>query len=247
MLNNDRLLKEAAAFKKDASKEFDKAVKELIALAWETGAVSENFLWESDPVLDDKANAILRRLSESLAEKAKARAKEAIMEELDFFNFDEAWAEVEGEDYDSLLFRFDMQGSHLKDLLAIWIAIAAVHRIGKSELRILVSRYINNPYASPLWSGLPSDAIRWGRGYSRNILEQIAIIGQNAILGAARYAEWMDAFEKGAQYYIRRRGSSYDCDVCDDLANTPIPIDVPFEIPHSRCCCFAEYFFTPLV
>lgn len=243
MLEQDRLVKTVAAFKRDASREFDKALKALIDLAWESGDLNENFLWENDTALDDKANAILRGLSESLAEAAKARAREAVREALDFYDFDEAWGQVDGEGNDALLFRFDMQGSHLKELLAIWIALAVVNRIGKTEMRVLVSRYLNNPFASPLWRGLPADAIRWGRGYARNILEQLAVIGQNAIIGSARYAEWMDARDAGAEYYVRRRGSYYDCDTCDELANKPIPIQVPFEVPHPRCCCFPEYFF----
>ena len=247
MLDNDRLARYAATFKKDASKEFDKAVMALISLAWEKGDLSDNFLWEANPQLDAEANAILRDLSDTLAEKAKERARVAVQEMLDFDEFDTAWDQTDGDDYDTILFRLDMQGSHLKDLLAIWIALAVVNNIGKSELRVLVLRYLNNPFTSPLWKRIPIDSLRWGRGYSRNVLEQLTLIGQNAIIGAVRFAEWMDASERGAKYYIRRRGSSYACDECQELANKPIPIEVPFVIPHGRCMCYAEYFFDEIV
>ena len=240
---NDSLIKSAASFKRDASKEFDRIVKALIALVWAKTTPTVDFLFESDPDLDAEANALLRGFSDTLSELAKKRAEDVIRASLGYDDSDYAWETVEGEDYDSVLFRFDMQGSHLKELLDIWIAIAVLYKISQSELLVLISRYINNPYTSPLWRGIPRDALRWGRGYSLNILDQIAVIGQNAIIGAARYAEWMDERRKGAKYYIRRRGSNYDCDECQDMANVPIPIETPFEIPHPRCCCYPEYFY----
>jgi len=244
MPNNQRLTKLAASFRNAASSEFDRAVKKLIALAWEYGEPTDNFLWETNPEMDAKANEILRELSDNLARKAKETARSAIANELEFLDFNELWDEANGDDGGAtLLFRFDMQGSHIKELLAIWIALAAVNHIGKTHLRILISRYINNPFTAPLWKGIPLDALRWGSGYSKNIVAQLAVIGQNAIVAAKRLAEWKEAAENGADYYIRRRGSNYDCKECDALCNKPIPMDVPFEFLHSNCMCYAEYHY----
>lgn len=241
-VSNRRLVREAAEFKADASKEFDKAVKALLDLVWSYGNPSEDFLFGADPELDAKANAILRGLSDNLVARAKARA-EAVVRDSVGYGFGESWEEAADEDDATILFHFDMEGSHLKELLEVWIALAAVNSIRKSELRVMISRYLKNPYASPLWKGIPLDAIKWGRGYSRDIIDQLAVIGQNAIVTAARHAEWMRESENGASYYIRRRGSSYDCDVCEEMANKPIPISIPFQIPHSRCMCYPEYFY----
>ena len=242
-VSKERLVREAARFKDDASKEFDKAVKALLDLVWSEGSPSADFLFESDPELDAKANAILRGLSDNLAARAKARAASIVRESLDGYGFEESWEETADEDDATILFRFDMEGSHLKELLEVWIALAAVNAIRKSELRVMISRYLKNPYASPLWRGIPLDAIKWGRGYSRDIIDQLALIGQNAIVGTARHAEWMKELENGAVYYIRRRGSTYDCAVCDEMANKPIPISIPFQFLHSRCMCWPEYFY----
>jgi len=238
---NEALIREAASFKRDASKEFDRVVKALIDLVWAANAQSADFLFESDPALDAEANALLRDFSDTLASLAKKRAEEIIRASLDYYDFGEDWSHV--DEGDEVVYRFDMAGSHLKELLEIWIALAVLNEISKGELRVLVSRYLNNPYASPLWRGIPLDSLRWGRGYSRNILEQITVIGQGAIIGAARHAEWIEERRKGAKYYIRRRGSNYNCDECQDMANVPIPIETPFEIPHPRCCCYPEYFY----
>lgn len=238
MPDRDTLPRKAADFKNYVSREFDKAVKALIDLAWAEKSPTINFLWESDPILDEKANAILRGLSDTLIQKAKALAAEAIRNEAEFYEFDDEWEEARE--------RMDMAGSHLKELLEIWIALAAANALSKGELRILISRYLNNPYASPLWRGLPRDILKWGRGYDKNILDQLAVIGQNAIVSVSRYAQWLEARGNGAQYYIRHRGSYYDCPDCDSLCGYPIPIETPFLWLHSRCMCWPEYFYEPM-
>lgn len=242
MLDNARLSEDTASFKRYASKEFWQAVSELIALAYKYASAGADFLWDMDPNLDAEANRILQDLSDSLAEKAKAIARSVIEESFELGDLDEAWDRDNGNAYVPIVTRLDLQGSHLKELLEIWVALAFVHHISKSELKVLISRYLANPYASPLWKRLPQDAIKWGRGYARNVLEQMTVIGQGAIVAAVRYAEWNDARDTGADYYVRRRGSGYECKVCQDMANKPIPIYVPFEIPHPRCMCWPEFF-----
>lgn len=249
-VSNDRLVSEAAAFRRDASREFDRVVKALLDLVWAKRAPTRDFRFTDDAELDAEANAILRGLSDTLAARAKARAESIIRDSLPEYDFGEEWEDdwdaTDDEDGTPLLWRFDMEGSHLRDLLEIWIAIAVLDGIAKSELRVLISRYISNPFASPLWSGVPKGALAWGRGYSKNILEQITVIGQNAIVRASRRAEQREERRGGATYYIRRRGSNYDCDVCEDMANVPIPIDVPFDFPHPRCMCYPEYHYGPI-
>ena len=108
---------------------------------------------------------------------------------------------------------------------------------------ILTRFYLSNPFTSTLWKGLPKDALKWGRGYSRNIIDQMSVIGQNAIVSAYRYAEGRQETAKGATYYIRRRGSNYDCPDCDSLCGYRIPIYEPFDFIHSRCMCWPEYHY----
>ena len=240
MPDRDSLARKAASFKRDAQRAFDQAVLSLIELVFDKGDPSVRFLWENYPRLDAEANAILRGLSDDLAKKAKALAEEAIRDAFDSEDFGEIW------DEETLVERFDMAGSHLKELLEIWIAVAALNGIRKGELRVLITRYLNNPFASPLWKGLPKDILAWGRGFDKNILEQIAVIGQNAIIGGARLAEWMEARRNGATYYIRRRGSYYHCPECDSLCGYPIPIETPFDYVHSRCMCYPEYHYDPI-
>lgn len=247
MLDRDRLTRAAASFKRSASREFDEVVRALIELGFRHAGAGADFLWDMSPGLREEAMAICRGLSDTLADKAKAIARGVVEDALSDYDFDEAWDRDDGRDgFAPILTRLDQEGSHLLELLEIWLALAFLNRIRKGELVVLVSRFLSNPFASPLWRGLPKDILKWGRGYSVNILDQIGRIGQDAIVASARYAEWQDAREDGAVYYIRRRGSGYDCPECDDLCGYPIPIDEPFVWLHSRCMCWPEYHFEPM-
>lgn len=243
MLDNGKLAERAASFKRLSQREFDKAVRELVALAFKYAKAGAGFLWDMEPELNDEANRILRDLSDELADKAKEIARAIVEDMLDEYDFEEAWEQADDAWDVPLITRLDQQGSFLKELLEIWVAIAFVNHMTQGELRVEVSRYLANPFASPLWRGIPADALAWGRGYSKDIAGQIAVIGQNSIIAATRLAEWMDAGAKGADYYIRRRGSWYDCPECDSMCGYPIPIATPFEFAHSRCMCWPEYHF----
>lgn len=246
MPDNPRLAKSAASFRRAATTEFDRAVKALIDLAFKYKEMGADFLWERDPELNDEANRICRNLSDTLAEKAKAIARGVFEDSLDDYDFEDSWDRDDDDRYVPIITRFDQEGSHLLELLEIWLALAFLNSITKGELRVLVSRFLSNPFASPLWRGLPLDILKWGRGYSKNIIDQLTVIGQNAIISAYRYGEWQQARAKGAEYYIRRRGSNYDCPECDSLCGYPIPIETPFVWLHSRCMCWPEFHYEPM-
>jgi len=230
MLNQSHLIDTVAAYKKDSRKHFNEAVAALLALAWPYR--KEGFVFDPSFALYDDALVLCMELSDKCEESARKRLQQAI-ESLE-------WDGEIPEDAEALE-SLDMAGTHLLDLLGVWIGVAAVNGWTESYTRVMVSRYLSNPFLCPEWRNIPLSTLAWGRGYARDIAEQLAIIGQGIIISGARYAEQQDEAASGATYYIRRRGSYYDCAVCDDLAGKPIPIGVPFEIPHPRCCCFPEY------
>ena len=235
MLNQATLIDEVAAYKKDSKRHFDKAVLDLLALAWPHR--KEGFTFDPSFALYDDALSICVVLSNRCAESARARLLRTI-ESLEWDG--DPWDEVYDQDEES---RFDMAGTHLLDLLSIWISVAAVNGWTQGYTRVMVSRYLTNPFLCPEWSTIPLDALKWGRGYAKDIAEQLAIIGQGLIVSGARLAEQEDERERGATYYVRHRGSNYDCPDCDDLSERPIPIDVPFVTTHPRCVCWPEYFY----
>lgn len=239
-MDNERLLDQVAAYKGKARRLFEDAVTALIALAFRYQHLGDNFLWDADPVLERECNAILRGFSEKARDAAKKKAEEIIKAE--GWNND-ALDVFDGEGENSILWSLDMAGSHLRELLEIWIAIAFVEKMTPEYLRVLVIRYVANPYASSQWARLPAGLLKWGRGYQRDLINQVALIGQDAIVGSVREAEWIDALENGASFWVWRRGSNYKCPECEANAGRVFPIDIPFSTMHARCMCYAEYHY----
>ena len=217
----------------------------LLSLAWEYQSLGEDFSFEADAALYEEALRICRDLSDKCARDAKNRALQLIRE-YDLYDEDEIWDYAMDEGDNNVLARFDMAGSHLLKLLDLWVAVALSNGFTKEYTRISILRYIGNPYASGLFGKVQKDILRWGRGFDRNLIDQLSVIGQNTIVDAARYAEYLDAVGNGATYYIRRRGSNYVCPECDDLCGEPIPIEEPFIRTHSRCMCWPEYHYSPI-
>lgn len=240
MLNQSDLIDAVAAYKKDSEKHFWDAVTALLALAWPYR--KKDFAFDESFALYDEAIVECINLSDKCSESARRRLYGIIEDSLDYADEEAAWDVAESDSIES----FDMAGTHLMDLLGVWIGIAAANKWTQGYTRVMISRYIHNPFLCPEWKDIPLDALAWGRGYAKDVAEQLAVIGQGIIIGGARYAEWTDAQAKGATYYIRRRGSTYDCDICDELAGFPIPIEEPFEIPHPRCVCRPEYHYEPI-
>lgn len=244
MPNNEALTKTAAAFKPRAQRHFEEALEALLELAWKyKDSITGEFRFDADPDLYNEALRICMEMTDKASKDVRALVEAIINDSLDDADWEAAWDEV----YDSnAVAVFDMAGSHLLAMLAIWITLAVQSGWSQSYTRITILRYISNPYASPEWRHIPVTALAWGKGYGKDLVSRLTVIGQNLIIAAFRYAEWVDARAKGATYYIRRRGSNYYCPACDALCGYPIPIETPWEELHSRCMCFAEFHYDPM-
>lgn len=235
-LSNDELTKIAAAFKGPAKKRFDTALAALLSLAWEYKYMGDTFRFDVSPDLYDRALAICREMSDGCLEDSEKLVRTIFDEEIEM---DNTAAEIAQES-------FDMAGSHLIELVTAWAIVAFENGFTESYTRISIVRYMNNPFASGMFGAWGKDVLKWGRGYDRNIFSQMTVIGQNLIIDAARSEEWRQMLSGGATYYIRRRGSNFDCPTCDETCGFPIPISEPFERTHSRCVCWPEYHYEPM-
>ena len=82
-----------------------------------------------------------------------------------------------------------MAGSHLLLLLDIFVMLAFANGFSQAYTRISIGRYMNNPFASGLFGAWGKDVLKWGRGYDRNLMSRLAVIGQNLIIDASRAHE----------------------------------------------------------
>lgn len=230
------LIDAMAVAKSDAPGLFDRVVNAILALAWEYR--DADFRWEDHPDLDEKVNELLRGLSDGLANAARERARELLtllgLEELEEESIEYAEREIDGED---AIFRLDMQASHLKELLAGWLVVAAMASLSITQTRSLIYSYLNSPSASPEWRGAGLSKPGWGTGYAVNVLNGVAVIMQDMINASYQYAKQKQFAEDGAVGYRIERGSDYDCPLCDSYVGPVYPVGEMILPIHPRCVC----------
>lgn len=233
------VIDEMASMKEDVKRAVEDAVAAVILLAWPY--ISEDFSWDAYPDLDSKVNKIMSGLSDEVRMQIRRKAKKALAEEGMEELYDDAIAFAEKEiDGQTMLYRLDMHATHLKDVLAGWLAVAAVSSLTQVETRVNLMAHLPNPALSPLWrkAGLP--VLKWGRGYIRSAVDGMTLIGQDAI---NRSYQWsvVERFKKddGIIGYRTVRNSSFDCPYCDELGKEVWPLDVVVLPYHARCVCSA--------
>lgn len=242
MTDHDAVIDAMSSVKGDVKERVDKAVAAILLLAWSYRR--EGFSFEDFPELNDQVNKILQSLSDGNLADAEKRAK-ALLESLGLGDWDDeslayAEREIDGE---NALWRLDLHASHLKELLAGWIAVAATQKLSMTQMRLLMNTYGGMPWLSKKWRDSGLGKMGWGSGYQRDIVGAITVIGQNVINTAFLYSSVAEGILRGAVGYRTFRNSGYDCTLCDELTRHVWPIDV-FVLPaHSRCVCDIELMY----
>lgn len=246
-----RVIEEMAKAKSDVERRLRVCIPEIIRECSAFAYLGKNFTFGINTDLENRVNQRLIALSDEILDDIESRARKAI-----------EYAEEEDDEAIILLYirrtignedrvqRIDKHCSTLRYFLEGWIAIGMVDKIKEHELTNQIFRYIDNPFASPLWqeafnAGYLSNAIRsggysYGKGNQRDILSALTEIERYAINEAFQYGSLLNYAKRGAIGYIIHRGSTYDCPHCDSNCGFVIPLD-DIRVPqHPRCCCWTE-------
>ena len=236
MTDHDAVIDAMSSVKGDVKARTDKAIATILLIAF--AYRREGFSFDDFPELNDEVNRILQALSDGNLEDAEKRAK-ALLESLGL----EDWAdesleyaerEIGGE---NALWRLDLHASHLKELLAGWIAVAAVQGLSLQQTRLLISTYGASPYLSKKWrdSGLGKPG--WGSGYQTDVVAAMTVVGQDLINRSYQFSKLSQMREQGVTHYRTIRGSYYDCPLCDEMTERIWPIETVVLPYHARCVC----------
>lgn len=236
MTDHEAVIDAMASVKGDVKKRTDEAVAAILLLAWQYRR--EGFSFEDFPELDKKVNKLLQALSDGNIEDAEKRVK-ALLESLGLEDWDEeslkyAEREIDGED---ALWRLDLHASHLKELLAGWIAVAAAQKLSLAQTRLLMNTYGGAPWLSKKWRESGLGKMGWGSGYQIDTTAAMAVVAQDLINRSYQYAKVQQMKEYGVTHYRTIRGSSYDCPLCDKMMERRWPIDEIVLPYHPRCVC----------
>lgn len=234
----DNAIGQMSQVKSDARDRVAEAVSAIISLCWDDR--EPGFSFSGHLALLREANKILSEMSDGILSDCERRAAIALAEaELDEYG-DDALEFSEGETAgETVLFRLDRQADHLRDLLAGWLAVAAVAGLTKSQTESKFWTYIGNPSASKEWRNAGLSNPKWGSGFQINVLDGIVVIGQDLINRVFQFARIAGFRNGGAVGYRTVRQSSYDCPYCDDMCERIWPLDYVALPYHPRCVCKA--------
>lgn len=238
MPKREDAIEQMSRVKQDARSRLDDAILAIIDLCWDYR--SPDFTFSGHIALQREANRILSEMSDGNLSDAEKRIKLALAEaELQDYE-DEAMEFAEGEiDGEDVLFRLDRQGDHIKDLIAGWLAVAAVSGLTKQQTLQRFWTYLGNVGASKEWADAGLKVPRWGRGFQLDPLNGITLIGQDMINRAFQYARIKSFQTGGAIGYRTIRQSGYFCPLCDEMTQRIWRLD-EFVLPyHPRCVCKA--------
>lgn len=242
MAQNDRLTDALASAGGKVEARMREAVEAILDLVWD--ARSDKFAFADNPDIDAEVNRILAMMSDGMLEDARNAAK-AILKAVEYDDWEDdaleyAESAVDGQ---TPLFRFDMQASHLKELLESWIAVAALYGLAKSRIWTDLRNYMANPLASRLWRGAGKGPMRWGKGYLNNLIDANRRLMRDYITRAYQFAALQKYQEEGAVGYTIHRGSTFYCPLCDSYTGKVWPLDTVILPNHPNCVCYTEPVF----
>ena len=252
-----RVIDEMAKAKGDVERRLREYIPEIITECASFAYLGKSFSFDVGD-LSDRINQKLISLSDAILEDIEARAIRAIEYSGDEEDEDVILAYIKrtrGEaNPEDIITRLDKHCSTLRYFLEGWIAIGIVKNIKTYELTNEILRYIDNPFASPLWqetfnggylaTAIQTGAYVLGKGNQRNVLEAMTEIERFAINEAFQYGRFLKYIKEGAIGYVIHRGSNYDCPYCDSYCEIVHPLDVCLLPLHPRCCCWSEPIFT---
>lgn len=234
----DNAIGQMSQVKRDVRDRMGEAVSAIISLCWDDR--EPDFSFSGHLALLREANRILSQMSDSVLSDSERRAAIALAEaELDGYEeeaLEYAEGEIEGE---TTLFRLDRQADHLRDLLAGWLAAAAVSGLTSEKTVSRFWTFIANPSASKEWREAGLTNPKWGRGFQINVLDGITVIGQDLVNKAFQSARILSFRDGGAIGYRTIRQSNYDCPYCDEMCERVWPLDQIALPYHPRCVCKA--------
>lgn len=236
-----------ASVRDEVSPVLRKKIEEILALCEPYRSQGKAFSFAANPDLDKKVNDALILLSDEIIHYIEHKA-EQIANEDDY----PAIIAYLHRDYNgtNLTESVDRYSSQLKYFVEGYLAIGFANKVAGHDILSQIWTYMGNPYASPLYQGarnlttdilaLQAGGLKIGSGHTKSILDGLALIGQNAINEAFQFQTVLD-FRKNDDIigYKVFRGSSYDCDVCDELTYGIHPVTEIVLPSHPHCMCYA--------
>lgn len=223
-------------------------IRKILNLTQEYSFLGERFTFDASKDLSDQVNQLLIQLSDAMLEEADRRTLKTIDNDDDDDNV-LAWIhrEYNGESNEE---RMDRHASALRFLLEGYLAVSFANKLSRADIIGDALRFLSNPYGWKPMVDARQHPERWasetvrevfkpGRGNAVNPIDAMANMIQYEVLDGYNHGLLLE-FGRDPDIigYRVERGSSFDCEVCDEaVANSPYPLDVQIVPLHGHCRC----------
>lgn len=230
-MTQDELIKLLSEFKSRVSSNVMRTIRRILVLATEYSYLGKQFTFDANADLDDEVNRILVELSDAILDDIDTAIYKTIEDDDDA---DAVFAHVYRTDNGvGLDERVDYHSSNLKRLLEAYFAVCFAEKLTNADILGGVLVYLANPI------GVNGEKFHFGKGVNTNPIEGMTRLSQT-MLGEAWHNERIIGFRKDPNIigYRVMRGSSYPCQVCDDLTIGIHPLTEQVLLAHPSCCCY---------
>ena len=128
------------------------------------------------------------------------------------------------------------------DELLLLVGAGLFLGIGKTALAKSIGSHLKQPYKNPdLVDGIAAP-LTYGRGHTNSMFTAINTLTTFGIGRGWMYDRHLKAEMESAQGFMTFRNSSWPCDICDEYASYPHPMDDEIPPIHANCVCGTVYF-----
>ena len=129
-----------------------------------------------------------------------------------------------------------------RDELLLLVGAGLFLGIGKTDLAKSIGSHLKQPYKNPdLVDGIAAP-LTYGRGRTNSMFTALNTLTTFGIGRGWMYDRHLKAEMESAQGFMTFRNSSYPCDICDEYASYPHPMDDEIPPIHANCVCGTVYF-----
>ena len=223
------------------------AAREIITLAQQYSFLGPDFTFDYDDDLDHQVNLLLVKLSDDIAEEMESRAIKTTEEDQREEALAWAWRPQDGEDPQ---WRLDRHCSDLKYALEGYVAVCFANGLTGGRLFAYLAAFLASPDTWPMLKEARQETARYkstfvneglhrGRGVNTDPIKGMTLVAQTFVNETYQKATLLSYMEDATIIgYKVHRGSTYDCEECDELCRGIHPLDETVLPAHPRCCCY---------
>ena len=203
------------------------AAREIVEYAYSRNIPPTLFSFQYDPFLTYEVERIIRRLISEiedydfeLADSTNRAEGESLLPYIT--------REIDGFTYHD---RLTLYSNRFRDEVEQFIKAGLVAGLTKSALESVIAKSYKTPYKNTIISDVEH------KGFTA--YPRLLLLTRHTIADAWMHADMEYHLRRGVIGFITYRGSSFPCQLCDDMAKVFHSFSDPYPPYHPNCCCYA--------